>query len=94
MQNMCKSMLPGERAEQRHPLSAENHTSLSHFQSCEWKNRSKPEVPSLGYMYPQGYICLSEGVHLRLAIEEKHIFTYLLFPNICTFISEYYFQNP
>jgi len=22
-------------------------------------------------MYPQGYICLSEGVHLRLAIEEK-----------------------
>jgi len=25
-------------------------------------------------MYPQGYICLSEGVHLRLAIEEKSIF--------------------
>jgi len=24
-------------------------------------------VPNLGYMYPQGYICLSEGVHLRLA---------------------------
>jgi len=28
-------------------------------------------VPNLGYMYPQGYICLFEGVHLRLAIEEK-----------------------
>jgi len=23
-------------------------------------------VPNLGYMYPQGYISLSEGVHLRL----------------------------
>jgi len=22
-------------------------------------------------MYPQGYICLSEGIHLRLAIDEK-----------------------
>jgi len=35
----------------------------------------KAEVPNLGYMYPQGYIFLSEGVHLRLAIEEKSIFT-------------------
>ena len=32
-------------------------------------------VPNLGCMYPQGYICLSEGVHLRLVIEEKSIFT-------------------
>jgi len=30
----------------------------------------KPEVPNLGYMYPYGYICLSEGVHLRLAMEK------------------------
>jgi len=31
-------------------------------------------------MYPQGYIFLSEGVHLRLAIEEKNIFrAYILF---------------
>jgi len=29
------------------------------------------DVPKLGYMYPWGYICLSEGVHLRLAIEGK-----------------------
>jgi len=29
------------------------------------------EVPNLGYMYPQVYICLSEGVHLRLAVEGK-----------------------
>jgi len=28
-------------------------------------------VPNLGYMYPWGYICLSEGVRLRLAIEGK-----------------------
>ena len=34
------------------------------------------------------------GVHLRLAIEEKHIFTYLWFPNIYTYISESYFQKP
>jgi len=26
-------------------------------------------VPNLGYMYPWGYICWSEGVHLR----EKYI---------------------
>jgi len=39
-------------------------------------------VPNLGYMYPQGYICLSEGVHLRLAIEDKiylRIFYFLIF---------------
>jgi len=41
--------------------------------------RSKPGVPNLGY------ICLSEGVHLRLAIEENNIFIYYLFPN--TYIS-------
>jgi len=37
---------------------------------------------------PQGYICLFQGVHLRLAIEEKNIFTYHLFPNIYTYVSE------
>jgi len=44
-------------------------------------------------MYPQGYIFLSEGVHLGLAIEEKSIFICYLFPNIYTYINEYYFQN-
>jgi len=24
----------------------------------------KTEVPNLGYMYPRGYICLSEGIQL------------------------------
>jgi len=38
-------------------------------------------------MYPQGYVCLSEGVHLRLAMEDKNLFTYYLFPNIYTYIS-------
>jgi len=36
-------------------------------------------------MYTRGYICLSEGVHLRFAVEEKNKFTYYLFPN--TYIS-------
>jgi len=33
-------------------------------------------------MYPQGYICLSEGVHLRLAIDDKmysHIICFQIF---------------
>ena len=39
-------------------------------------------LPNLGYMYPHGYICLSEGLHLRLAIEGKtylRIFYYQIF---------------
>jgi len=44
-----------------------------------------------GVHVPVGYIFLSEGVHLRLAIEEKNSFTYSLFPNIYKCISEYYF---
>ena len=35
-----------------------------------------------GVHVPQGYICLSEGVHLRLSIENKNVFAYYLFPNI------------
>jgi len=50
-------------------------------------------VPNLGYMYPQGYICLFEGVHLRLSIEEQNMFAYNLFPNIYTYISEILFKN-
>ena len=50
-------------------------------------------VPNLRYMYPKGYICPSEGVHLRLATKGKNIFTYCLLPNIYTFISEYCFLN-
>jgi len=45
-------------------------------------SESNTGVPNLGY------ICLSEGVHLRLAIEEKNITTYYLFPNSYTYISE------
>jgi len=44
-------------------------------------------VPNLGYMYPQGYISLSEGVHLKLTVEDRNIFTYYLIPNIYTYIS-------
>ena len=39
---------------------------------------SNAGVPNLEYMYAQGYICLSEGVHLRLAIEEKK-YIYMIF---------------
>jgi len=39
-------------------------------------------------MYPQGYICVSEGVRLRLAKEQKYIVTYHFFRNIYTYISE------
>jgi len=44
-------------------------------------------------MYPQGYIYLSEGVRLRLSIEEQNIFTYILFRNIYTYVSEHSFQK-
>jgi len=44
------------------------------------RSQSRTGVPNLAYMYPQGYICLSEGVHLRLAIEDKNIFACYLFP--------------
>jgi len=54
---------------------------------------SKAGVPNLGYMHPQGYICLSEGIHLRLSIEEKIYLHNILFPNSYTHISEYYFQK-
>jgi len=53
----------------------------------------RPGVLNLRYMYPQGYIFLSEGVHLRLAIEENNIFTCYLFPKISIYMSEYYFQK-
>jgi len=33
-------------------------------------------------MYPYGYICLSDGLHLRLAVEGNNTFLYCLFPNI------------
>jgi len=40
-----------------------------------------------------GYICLYEGVRLKLAIAGKNKFIYYLFPNIYAYISEYYFQK-
>jgi len=51
--------------------------------------QSTPGVPKLGYMYPSGYICLSEGVHLKLAIEGKNMFIYYSFPIIYAYISEH-----
>jgi len=48
---------------------------------------SIPGVPNLGCMYPWGYICLSEWVHLRLAIEGKNIFACCLFSNLYAYIT-------
>jgi len=47
----------------------------------------------LGYKYPWGYICLSEGVHLRLAIEGENIFTCCLFSNLYTYITYIVFKS-
>jgi len=44
-------------------------------------------ISNLGWMYPWGYICLSEGVHLRLEIEGKDIFTCYLFSNLYTYMT-------
>ena len=60
---------------------------------CNFTRSSMSGVPNLGYMYPQGYICLSEGVHLRLAENEKNIFAYYLFPNIYSYVTAYYYQK-
>jgi len=46
-------------------------------------------IPNLGYLYPWECIFLSEGVHLRLAIESKNIFTCCLFSNICTSVRSF-----
>jgi len=46
--------------------------------SSKLEHFPKPGVPNLGYMYAKGYICLSEGVHLRLAIEDK-IYLYIIY---------------
>jgi len=53
----------------------------SKFVTVIWNKIShKLWVPSLGYMC--SHICLSEGVHWRLAIEGKNILIYYLFANI------------
>jgi len=40
----------------------------------------------MGYMYPQGYICLSEGVQLKLAKDEK-IYSHFIYFHIFIHIS-------
>jgi len=68
----------------------ENRNQQRSLSSYEYEHHRKADrsvalsitgVPNLGY------ICLSEGVHLRLAIEGKIIFTCCLFSNICTYIT-------
>jgi len=54
---------------------------------------ANPGVPNLGYMYPQGYICLSEGVRVKVSNRRESVFAYYLFPNIYTYISDQYFQK-
>jgi len=49
---------------------------------------SSTGVPELGYMYPEWYICLCEGVHLMLTIEGKNVYTV---HNSCQIICTYEF---
>jgi len=42
--------------------------------------------PKLGYMYTQLYICRYEGVHLKLAVEQKEKYVYILFISKCLYI--------
>ena len=65
---------------------------------CSWPPRglrvpfkkpwSRLRVPNVGCMSPL-------GAHLRLAIKGKKIIytVYSLFPNVCTYVREYYFQK-
>ena len=48
---------------------------------------SSTGVPNLGY------ICLSEGVHLRISIDKQNIFAYILFQKF-THVSDYSFKKP
>jgi len=62
-------------------------------------------VPNLGYMHPWGYICLSEGVHLRLSTEGKiylhvvyfqifiHISLNIVFKSHCMYIVKYIYEK-
>jgi len=44
-------------------------------------------------MYPQGYICLSEWVHLRLAIDEKNILHIIYFQIFIHILVSVVFKN-
>ena len=65
-------------------------TAFPHLFSLDY---IKTEVPNLGNMYLWGYFCLSEGVHLRLSIEQKYIVTHLLIEKFMH-ISKHYFKKP
>ena len=55
--------------------------------STDWLRLSySAGVPNLWYVYPLGYICLSEGVYLRIAIEGK-IYLYIIYFQIFIHIS-------
>jgi len=59
---------------------------LCPFSVRKWKY-FRSGVPNLEY------ICLSEGVHLRISNRRENAFAFYLFPNIDTYISDYYFQK-
>jgi len=63
-------------------LFQKSHCIVFVFVFLVLPSASSSEVPNLGYMHPYVYNFLSEGVHLRLAVEEKDIFVYYSFPNI------------
>jgi len=56
-------------------------TEIQEFWQLTKFNHPKTWVPKLGYMFPQGYIYLSGGVHLRLATQAKKYVCTLLISN-------------
>jgi len=59
-----------------------------------WINQQFPLVqrfPTWGTCTPYGYTCLSEGVLLRLTIEEKYIFIYISFISKYLYIYQWIF---
>ena len=54
---------------------------------------SRPVIPNLGFVYPQGYICLSEGVHLRLSIGDNIYLHIICFQIFIHHVDWHYFQK-
>ena len=78
-----------------HPVHGESHIqcNANGEVATPSSNVSRPGVPKLGYMYPQEYICLSEDVHLRLAIDEKNILHALYFQIFIHILVSVIFKN-
>ena len=75
--------------------SSQSHKDFCHFFKLESNDiKNIPYVCS--YSLNRGSqpgLHVPPGVHSRLSIEKQNIFAHNLFPNTCTYISEYSFQK-